>query len=262
MSESKTIKCLNCGTSFKGNYCASCGQAATVTKLTWKSLLDELVHFFTHAEHSFVYTSRGLFTRSGAIVKEFLDGKRKKVHKPITFILIWFTIYKLLGAGYSYLVTNYNLGSFTKTETALGIKWYGSKNESLLHYENFITILILGPLFVLLGWVIFRKTKTSFVERWVAIIYGSAYTAMISVILSTLGFLLRLTNMPIKTGFINDLYFLVYFFSIAWFIYGFEKIFRPNSSKLNKLFFAVLMSLVANYAADLIWYLLYRFIPA
>lgn len=262
MSATKTIQCLNCGSSFHGNYCSTCGQIATVRKLSWKSLLEEFVHFFTHAEHSFFYTSRSLFARSGEIVKEFLDGKRKKVHKPITFILIWFAIYKLLSAGYNFVTRSFSLGNFTTSETWLGIKWYGPKNESLMQYENFITILIMGPLFVLLGWVIFRKTKTSFVERWVAIIYGSAYTTIISTFLATIGFLLRLTHVPVKTGFVNDCYFLIYYFSIAWFIYGFEKTFQPNSSRITKILFALLMSLVANYAADLIWYLLYRFVPA
>lgn len=224
--------------------------------------MEEFFHFFTHAEHSFIYTSRSLFSRSGEIVKEFLDGKRKKVHKPITFILIWFAIYKLVGAGYDYFSSWLDLEKFTRSETLLRIIWHGPKNKALIQYENFITILIMGPLFVLLGWVIFRKTKTSFVERWIAIIYGSAYTAIISTFLATIGFLLRLVQAPIKTGFINDLYFLIYYFSIAWFIYGFEKTFQPKSSRFTKVFFALLMSLVANYAADLIWYLLYRFIPA
>ncbi len=262
MSSLKMIECLNCGYSFQGNYCSSCGQKASVKKLTWKTLSDEFFHFFTHAEHSFLYTSRSLFTNPGHIVKEFLDGKRKKVHKPITFVLIWFAIYKLISAGYDSIVLWLDLEKFSRSEPTLRILWHGTKNKALVQYENFITILIVAPLLVLLGWIVFRKTKTSFVERWVALIYGSAYSVMISTLLASLGFILKLFQVPIQTGIINDLYFLIYFFSIAWFIYGFEKIFQPKSSRATKIFVALMMSLVANYAADTVWYMLYYLFPA
>jgi len=262
MNGSKTIHCLNCGYSFQGNYCSSCGQKASVKKLTWKSLSDEFIHFFTHAEHSFIYTSRSILTNPGNVVKEFLDGKRKKVHKPITFVLIWFAIYKLISAGYTLIIGWLNLEKFTRSEPTLRILWHGSRNKVLTQYENFITILIIAPILVLLGWIIFRKTKTSFVERWVALIYGSAYSTMISTLLATIGFIFKLLQVPFKTGFINDLYFLIYFFSITWFIYGFEKIFQPKSSRTAKIFLALIMSLIANYAADIVWYFLYRLFPA
>lgn len=105
-------------------------------------------------------------------------------------------------------------------------------------------------LLVLPGWIVFRKTKTSFVERWVVILYGSAYTTIVSIFLATIGFLLKLFQVPVKTGFINDIYFLIYYFSIAWFIYGFEKIFQPKCSKIRNINRALLMLLAANYAAD------------
>jgi hypothetical protein len=261
MSNSKMIHCLNCGYSFQGNYCSSCGQKASVKKLTWKSLSDEFIHFFTHAEHSFIYTSRSLFTQPGHIVKEFLDGKRKKVHKPITFVLIWFAIYKIITAGYDSLSLWLDLEKFTRSEPALRVLWHGTKNKTLIQYENFITILIVAPLLVLLGWIVFRNTKTSFIERWVALIYGSAYTTIISTLLATFGFICRIFQLPLRTGIMNDFYLLIYFISIAWFIYSFEKVFQPGSSKMKRLFIAFLMSLVANYSADIIWYILYRSFP-
>lgn len=262
MSGSKTIQCLNCGYSFQGNYCSSCGQKASVKKLTWKSLSDEFIHFFTHAEHSFIYTSRSILTNPGNVVKEFLDGKRQKVHKPITFVLIWFAIYKLISAGYDAIIGWLNLEKLTRSEPTLRVLWHGTKNKILTQYENFITILIVAPILVLLGWMVFRKTKTSFVERWVALIYGSAYTAMVSTLLATFGFLCRVFHLPLKTGIMNDFYLFIYFISIAWFIYSFEKTFQPGSSKIKRIVLALIMSLVANYSADIIWYLLYRSFPA
>jgi hypothetical protein len=257
-----SITCLNCNTHYKGNYCSNCGQKATVAKLTWKSLFAEFTHFFTHAEHSFIYTTRSLFTRPGIIVKEFLEGKRIKVHKPVTFVLIWFAIYKLADAGFELLSKSIGLVKLPRTESLLGIKWHGARNEILSRNENFITIILMAPILALLGWVVFRKTKTSFVERWVALLYGSAYTTIFSCLMVVLGFLIKLLTPHTSTGFVNDVYFLIYYFSIAWFIYGFEKVYRPGLSKVQQILIALLMSLVANYMADVVWYFLYRFIPA
>jgi hypothetical protein len=154
-----------------------------------------------------------------------------------------------------------DLEKFTRSEPALRVLWHGTKNKTLIQYENFITILIVAPLLVLLGWIVFRNTKTSFIERWVALIYGSAYTTIISTLLATFGFICRIFQLPLRTGIMNDFYLLIYFISIAWFIYSFEKVFQPGSSKMKRLFIAFLMSLVANYSADIIWYILYRSFP-
>jgi hypothetical protein len=257
-----SITCLNCGTHFKGNYCSNCGQKATVAKLTWKSLFDEFLHFFTHAEHSFIYTTRSVFTRPGIIVKEFLEGKRIKVHKPVTFVLIWFAIYKLTSAGLALFGKAIGLAKLPKTDSLFGIKWAGARNEILSRNENLITIVLMAPILALLGWVVFRKTKTSFVERWVALLYGSAFTTIFSFLLVIIGFVIKLLAPNTSTGFVNDIYFLIYFFSIAWFIYGFEKVYRPGLSKMQQILIALLMSLVANYMSDVVWYFLDRFVPA
>ena len=52
--------CKNCGTEFEGNYCNQCGQKATVGRLTWKSVWDNLLHGISHVDNSFVKTTRML----------------------------------------------------------------------------------------------------------------------------------------------------------------------------------------------------------
>jgi hypothetical protein len=123
-------------------------------------------------------------------------------------------------------------------------------------------IILTAPLLALMGWLVFRQTKTSFVERWVAILYGAAYTTIFSLAMVICGFIIRLLRLGTTTGFVNDVYFLIYFFSITWFIYGFEKVYRPRLSRTQQIIIALLMSLVANYTTDVMWYLLYWFVPA
>ena len=85
--------CLNCGTELTDKYCHRCGQKATVGRLTWHHLGEEITHFFTHIEHGFIKTTRDLLVRPAVVQKNYIDGKRKIYHKPLSFLLIWVAIY-------------------------------------------------------------------------------------------------------------------------------------------------------------------------
>ena len=257
----KATDCLNCGTHFKGNYCSNCGQKASVARLTWKSLFEEFLHFFTHAEHSFVYTTKKLITHPGVIVKEFLDGKRKKVHKPITFLLIWLALTKLFVGFLNYCVRHWDLYQFANAEPVFRIMWKGPKNSHILDYENLIVILVQAPVLIIVGWSVFRKTKNTFVESWVAIIYATSFTFITAVIMQSIAFILRLLHAPVTKGFINDFFLVCYVLSGIWIIYNFERTYRPQGSRKWQLLIAVVLALFAVYASDIVYYVLQRFIP-
>jgi hypothetical protein len=251
--------CLNCHKTLHGNYCSHCGQKASVTKLTWKSVAEEFVHFFTHAEHSFVYTTKRLVTAPGLVMKDFLEGKRKLIHKPITFVLIWGAIENLLQNFYRYCTDHFQLYRFAESSPSFRILWQGPRNPGVAANETWISLLLQVPLLVLIGWLVFRKTKTTVVERWVIITYGIAATMILSVVMKTLTFLLRLGHVPVSRGTVNDGYFVGYQLMITWVIYSFQKIYRPQMSTPMRILTAFLTALIANYASDIAFYLLYRF---
>jgi hypothetical protein len=253
------VTCLNCGKRYTGKYCSECGQKATAAKLTWKSVMEEFVHFFTHLEHSFVYTSKRLITQPGAVMKDFLDGKRKLIHKPITFLLIWAAINSLIKAFYTYCTSQFDLYRFEDAPPSLRILWSGYKNPILAANENWASLLVQAPMLVLLGWLIFRKTRTNFIERWVIIIYGLSATMMLAVVMNTATFLLRLAQVPLSKGNINDGYFLCYQLMVTWIVYSFQKVYRPRMPEILKIITAFVLALVGNYASDIAFYLLYRF---
>jgi hypothetical protein len=251
--------CLNCGKTVHGNYCAHCGQKTTVAKLTWKTVVEEFVHFFTHAEHSFVYTTKKMITKPGLVMRDFLEGKRQLIHKPITFVLVWGAIDKLLQSFYSYCADHFQLYRFEDTAPSFRILWQGPKNPGIVANETWITLLLQVPLLVLIGWLVFRKTKTTVVERWVIITYGIAATMILSAVMRIATFLLRLAEVPISRGAINDGYFVCYQLLITWVIYSFQKVYRPQLSTPMRILTAFITALIANYASDIAFYLLYRF---
>jgi len=149
--------CLNCDTQVADKFCPHCGQKATVDRLTWHHLLEETVHFFTHIEKGFLRTTKELITKPGAVHKNFLDGKRKTYHKPVSFLLIWVAVFLLLTA------LTKRFGSFDR-EASSSFLNIGLEVESMIHkYQALIEMLIL-PFTALNGWLLLGYPKISYLE--------------------------------------------------------------------------------------------------
>ena len=87
--------CLNCGKSLHGDYCSHCGQKAKTGRITLAFLWEEAFHFFTHMESGFFFTSFRLLVAPGKTVEAFISGKRKSYQQPVSYFLIWTTLYIL-----------------------------------------------------------------------------------------------------------------------------------------------------------------------
>ncbi|HRO43891.1 MAG TPA: DUF3667 domain-containing protein [Flavipsychrobacter sp.] len=69
--------CLNCGEILQGKYCHSCGQKAITHKLSAKHFLaHEVVHGIWHLDKGILFTLRGLLTKPGHFVHNYIAGKR------------------------------------------------------------------------------------------------------------------------------------------------------------------------------------------
>jgi hypothetical protein len=91
-----TNYCLNCGSVVTGKYCTNCGQKTGLTRLTFKVLLAEIGHVFTHIEHYFLQSTWDFLARPGKSSLDYIKGKRKKFQKPVSFFIIWAGLYILL----------------------------------------------------------------------------------------------------------------------------------------------------------------------
>lgn len=88
--------CLNCGALLHDRYCPHCGQPSDTGRLSFSDLRHEVVHFFSHMEHGFLFTSLNMLLRPARVVTEYVSGKRKPYQPPISYFLIWVTLYVLL----------------------------------------------------------------------------------------------------------------------------------------------------------------------
>jgi hypothetical protein len=90
------MNCKNCGHKTSGNYCSHCGQQTHVDRITLAYLWHEILHFFTHIEHGFPHTTKGMLLRPGKTVTDFIAGKRIRHQSPVSYFLVWVTILVLL----------------------------------------------------------------------------------------------------------------------------------------------------------------------
>ena len=89
-------KCLNCGHSVTGHFCSNCGQKADIARISIRELTTETLHFFTHFEKGFLYTSVQFLGHPGSAGQAYLQGKRRKFQTPVSYLFIWTGLYILL----------------------------------------------------------------------------------------------------------------------------------------------------------------------
>lgn len=172
--------CLNCGKELASKYCPDCGQKATVDRLTWHHLLEETVHFFTHIEQGFFRTTKELLTKPGALQKNYLDGRRKTYHKPVSFLLIWVAIF-LLVSGMAK-----KFGSYDVDVASTFLSGSQATDVMIFKYTALIEILIL-PFTALNLWLQLIYPKLTYLEVLVTGFYRFAVLYIFLTVEYTIG---------------------------------------------------------------------------
>jgi hypothetical protein len=92
----KTLKhCKKCDQEITGTYCANCGQRASVYKVTFKETFNDLADSMFSLSAPLWTTLRLLFTNPGKLLREYLNGRRKRYYKPVTFFILTTIVYLL-----------------------------------------------------------------------------------------------------------------------------------------------------------------------
>ena len=64
-------------------------------KINITFLCQEVFHFVTHLESGFLFTSFQMIVHPGQTAKNYIEGKRKNYQSPISYFLIWTTVFML-----------------------------------------------------------------------------------------------------------------------------------------------------------------------
>ena len=157
--------CKNCGAHVTGTYCNNCGQKIAVERISYHFISHEIIHFFTHAEKGFFFTTWNMLKRPGSAVKEFIDGKRKNYQKPVSYFLIWIAIYSLI---------LYAMEKFFGENKVVSFAEYfgpGHTTKFAISHLNIILTLLL-PVQAIYVYFLMMYPKYNYVEALVVILYG------------------------------------------------------------------------------------------
>lgn len=178
--------CLNCGHSFNGNFCPECGQKASVKKLTARFLLHETVHFFSHMEKGFLFTTWNFLTRPGISSINYVAGKRKSYQPPVSFFLIWTGLY--------FLQHNAIINLFGYELPKQVIENVNIEVQSMLLFREHFTLFI-PPVIVVSALIIYfllARPLYNFTELLTLCLFGTGIYFMLSAVTDfVLGFVFR-----------------------------------------------------------------------
>lgn len=209
--------CKNCQATVTGKYCSNCGQATHTHRINYHFLVHEIQHGLLHFDGGVLYTIKELFTRPGASIREYIEGKRVKHFKPLSFVVLLATVYGLLSLYFHNDVS----GGMKVTGDARGTVAVAGFNDWVSkHYVTYILISL--PFSGLASYIVFRKQGYNLVEHLVLSTYGIGQMLVLQLLffplsyaLTGTSFLLLLTtvvsllgiglNMWVNIGFFNKL---------------------------------------------------------
>ena len=202
-------KCLNCGNLIEHEYCGYCGQQLETERITFSYLWHDAFHFFTHIEKGFVYTTLRMIVDPGSVVIGYVEGKRKKYQTPISYFLIWTSIFIL------------TLYLFVKTfgeQSVIDYKdYFGPGMDTPFAISNLSMMLaFIVPVQALHLFLTLMRPKYNYFESLVMAVYAVGTIIFLQFVFALLSLLIfSFTQHPADLRF-SDLFKVTYLVWFTW----------------------------------------------
>lgn len=191
------MECRNCNSEVSDHYCSNCGTPAVLPRINLKYILDEIGSVLSFKK-GILYTIKVLLLTPGPSIKEFILTDRKRLVKPVIFLVFSSFIYTILHTvlGFEDGYINYR-GDSAESASAAITGWLNSNYG----YAN-----ILIALFVTI-WVkiFFQKHSYNFFELLILLLFVFGMSMMIY---SVFGILETVTSL--KVMFIGGIIGIMY----------------------------------------------------
>jgi hypothetical protein len=227
------MKCKNCSSQLSEhqNYCDHCGTSIQVKRIDAQFIFNEFQQIFNF-EKGILFTIRELTFNSGKAVREYLNGDRKRLVKPIFFILALSIFYTLINEWF-------NSDNFTIKDPRLsGLNWISSNIGNLN--------LILSIFLTFWSKLFFRKSAFNFLEIFVFYCYVTGMTMLMLSIITLIQ-----TGLNLSQNFSNQFGFLA---TSLFFILAMVQFY---SGKKIYLVFKSLLVLLSSYVTILIFIIVF-----
>ena len=133
-----SMNCKNCNNEVNLNYCPNCGQVVNIKRINGHYIIHEIVHIF-HFERGILYTIKGLITKPGQNIRNYLTENRSRLVKPVIFIIVTSFIYSFCAILFHFEDSYINYSDNKKSAASVIFKWvqghYGYANISFAHRE-------------------------------------------------------------------------------------------------------------------------------
>jgi hypothetical protein len=227
-----TLTCKNCNTSFDGRFCPMCSQRADTHRLSLGHFAHELLHAITHTDKGILFLIKELSFRPGHVVREYIEGKRKKYFNPFSFLLIMLAL-QILAYNKTDLLSALtdksaemirSMGSSIKYEdVAKEMDQARIKSEKAVEYNKALNLILL-PILALMTWLLFRKSKFNYTENLIFHFFIMGQVLVFFLVFCVLPFLI----FPDQVIVIYYLYFLLL---LGYNLFSFRQFFQDTWTK-------------------------------
>lgn len=176
------VVCKNCEFHYKGVFCPQCGQSIREDRIDAKYILHDVPHSIFHIDHGFFYTLKNLFTRPGAMIEDYLSGKRVKYFRPLSYVVIMSAVCTFIIKGIEWLI-----GRLVNQNP---VPTPGDESFFKHYFSLFVFIMI--PFASMITWLTFRKKRYNYWEHFVANTYISAQLNLVLVAINLVGLIVVL----------------------------------------------------------------------
>ncbi len=229
------MTCINCNNEHNSRFCPNCGESSSVPKITFSSIFNDGFSTITNMDKGFLFNVKNLFSNPNKTVTDYINGKRKNIFNPISFLIIAITIYlitdSLIEVNHEVSKTNsevysvgYEAGKFIKLYFKyfwiLSIVWLSLSTKLIFGKYNFAEHLAINSFVIgqstLVGLISFVITKTGLLFNplvYISIIWmtieifrdkGKGLDAFLRSLGSTILFFIQLVVIVVLIGIIRS----------------------------------------------------------
>jgi hypothetical protein len=178
--------CLNCGEAMQGAFCSTCGQGQ-VDRITLSTFLHELTEQLLEVDRGLLHTFVELLRRPGAMIREYIGGRRRSYTSPLTYILIA-SAFSLLRAALTPETAQKLADMNASVKPTLSLIYNPAQLDVFLRIQNVITTnkfamdaFLLVPIVLALRFL-FRRRNVNLAELAVFVCYTFGQATLVTIL--------------------------------------------------------------------------------
>ncbi len=180
--------CQNCNSEISSNFCQNCGYPREPKRINRQYIIEE-VRSVLNFEKGFFYTIKELFLRPGDTIRNYILGDRRKIVKPIVFLIVTSLVYTITQRllNFEAGLIQYNVENSGEIPLVIrSYEWFSANYG----YANILIVIFIA------FWIkmLYRKHSYNYYEIYILLCFIMGNSILLYTLLGTIE---SLTNYPI-----------------------------------------------------------------